>query len=88
MPLDYHIAFPAEGPPTSKWLRLQALLVATTPEIKPAPRDNQRTWNRKMAVDCKSSEAETWYGAGNLSACLCNFEFNHERSFDGVLVDT
>jgi uncharacterized protein len=36
----------------------KVLLAATTPEIKPAVRDNQRAWNRKMAADCKSSEAQ------------------------------
>jgi len=45
----------------------KALLAAMTPEIKPAVRDNQRTWNRKMAADCKSSEAEP--GAA-LATCL------------------
>ena len=48
----------------------KALLAATTPEVKPAVRDNQRTWNRKMAADCKSSEAER---GAELTTCLLAF---------------
>jgi uncharacterized protein len=45
----------------------KALLSSTTPEIKPAVRDNQRAWNRKTAAECKSSGVEA--GAA-LTACL------------------
>jgi len=45
----------------------KALLAATTPEIKPAVRDNQRSWNVKMAADCKTAAAEP---GATLATCL------------------
>ena len=36
----------------------EALVAATTPEVGPAVRENQRFWNRKPTADCKGSAAE------------------------------
>jgi uncharacterized protein len=45
----------------------KALLATTTTEVKPAVRDNQRSWNLKTAADCKSSAPQP---GATLATCL------------------
>ena len=48
----------------------KALVAATTLEVRPAMRDNQRSWNRKTAADCKSPAPDAGRDAGNLSSSV------------------